>query len=466
MEYASTPQLRSPRPLRKHLNLFIMLGALLIICTLNFAANRPSNPNAFDVSKREKLVQERHRCRSTPCLRRMLIDPTFPAKVANTSINGNRLCAQLNIALDMTNFTLPFARGALEWMLNSALGSLKNQTSTRSAWPSTWQAILSISDKTVNGALLAEHYGLVDETLSEPIRKLQQEGIHLFMTRNPGSALKRLAMENPLCAWVANIRLDADDVLAPGYLEYISNNVVKQLEQTTTFKGDPWLGAVLAPRRLNRVVLGHGICMASMMERKVFAGYSVGQATLVSVSVFATLGYSAVSGDHTAVLQLLRNEVTRKVLRDVNYSSRAGRLPALNKSTNLMEDGFQSYNEAYDKMDEAQSRITFIDIRENSFGPVHPYLVTPLSGHFPWGELNELPPCTLSQMKQIQGGFGYNIDFAFAGMKILEPIQLIDACRSNIHFRKAAKEMFSSDAENCFQMVQRRLVSTMSLLKK
>ena len=98
-----------------------------------------------------------------------------------------------------------------------------------------------------------------------------------------------------------------------------------------------------------------------MMEGQLFAGWSVGQAIVVPVPVFADLGYDIVGGDHTTVGQLLRNEVAHKVLHDADFSSRAGRLPALSKSTNQTEDGIPDYDKAYDDLDAKRSRVLIID---------------------------------------------------------------------------------------------------------
>ena len=317
-----------------------------------------------------------------------------------------------------------------------------------------------IADNTANNTLLEEHQRLMDMTLSEPIRKLQQDGIHLYTTRKNGQhvrSLRQLVKQNPQCAWVANVRLDVDDVLAPGYFEYISNNVVvDKLEGTTTARGESCLGALVTSRTLNKLVLGKGICEANMLEGNLFAGSSVGQTAVTSVHAFSEMGYRiAGGGQHKTLCQRLRNEVARKVLHDADYSSRAGRLPALNKTTNQMDDGFETYNEAYDQLDATRSRVLIFD-RYETFGQVHPYLITPLSGHFPWGELSKLPPCTVSQRERITAGFGYDIDFAFAGMTALESVELIDACRSNSFFQTAAANLFSHAGETCFQIVQRR----------
>lgn len=438
----------------------LFIGLLMTTHGLESEVRGSSGSDFFDDSAGvNALHRERHPYRIAHRLHRRNTTPIFTEKVTDGTANNNdRLCVQLNMHLVMTNFTLPFTKAALEWIVNSAFSSLKNQTIARSAWPKSWQAVLSIADRTVNKTLLEEHRKLVNVTLHGPLRKLQQEGIQLFVTGNgqQGRSLKQLVAENPQCAWVAKIRLDADDVLAPGYLEYISNEiVVKKLEGTSTTEGRSWLGALIASRKLNRVVLGKGVCEAKMMEGQVFAGWSVGQAIVVPVPVFVDLGYDIVGGDHTSVGQLLRNEVAHKVLHDADYSSRAGRLPALNKSTNQMEDGIPNYNKAYDDLDATRSRVLIIDTN-NTFGHVHPYLVTPLSGHFPWGELNELTPCTGPQKEKIQAGFTYSIDFVFAGMEILKPVELVDACLSNNHFRLASPRLFSSVDENCFQMAQRR----------
>ena len=434
----------------------LLIGLLVITHGLKSEVHGLSGSDFSDVSAGVNAV---HRARHPHRPRRKSTHPTFTEKVTDGTANhNNRLCVQLKIALVMTNFTLPFTEAALEWIVNSALSSLRNQTSAQAAWPNSWEAVLSIVDRTVNRTLWEEHQNLVNATLHGPVRKLQQEGIQLFVTGHGRQrrSLKQLVAENPQCAWVAKIRLDADDVLAPGYFEYISNEiVVKNLEGTLTTEGRSWLGALIASRKLNRVVLGKGVCEAEMMEGQLFAGWSVGQAIVVPVSVFADLGYNIVGGDHTTVGQLLRNEVAHKVLHDADYSSRAGRLPALSKSTNQTEDGIPDYNKAYDDLDATRSRVLIVDTN-NTFGHVHPYLVTPLSGHFPWGELNELPRCTGPQKKKIQAGFSYSIDFVFAGMEILKPVELVDACLSNNHFRLASPSLFSSVGENCFQMTQRR----------
>lgn len=64
--------------------------------------------------------------------------------VADGTANNDRLCAQLVISINLTNFAMPFTKGALGWMMNVALASLKNQTSAQAAWPKSWEAVLTI----------------------------------------------------------------------------------------------------------------------------------------------------------------------------------------------------------------------------------------------------------------------------------------------------------------------------------
>jgi hypothetical protein len=444
---------------------FVLIGVLattyiLDVGVINGSSSLRSPFIAADLSAVQYPASEHYGSPTAPAFLRSLFVPTV--EVVNSIANNNRLCAHLVISLNLTNFTIPFTKGALEWMVSAAFASLKNQTSARTVWPNSWQAVLVVADNTANDTLIAEHQRLVNRTISEPIRKLQKDGIHIYTTKNSKKdrSLEQLVEDNPQCAWVAKIRLDADDFLAPGYFEYIANSVVvNKLEVTTTSAGESWLGALIASRRLNKLVLGKGICDSNIEKSSIFSGYSVGQTIVVSVSVYAELGYKIIGGDHTALGQLLRNEVAHKVLHDADYSSRAGRLPALNATTNQMEDGFASYNEEYDQLDATRSRVLILDIYE-SFGQVHPYLITPLSGHFPWSELSKLPHCTVSQIEKIKAGFGYNIDFAFAGMETLEPVELIDACSSNSFFFSTAAKLFSYARETCSQMVERRRKST------
>ena len=386
--------------------------------------------------------------------------------------NNDHVCIHLTISLNLTSFTLPFAKGALEWMVNSALGSLQNQTIARTAWPTSWQTVVFIIDDTASDTLLEEHMDMVAMTLTDPIRSLQQEGIHVYMTENtrkkreaaapmPLTDPAALIKENPQCRWIAKIRLDADDILAPGFFEYLANDVVVDiLEGTRTAEGDPWLGAVVASRTLNKLFVGKHICHASLMEGNLFSGFSVGQTIIVSADTFAALGHKIVGGDLGTLGQLFRNDVARKVLHDPEYSSRAGSLPVVNKMTNSSEAGFRELDDVYDLIDAARSRVMILDSKA-TFGKVHPYLITPLSGSFPWGWLDSFPACDMEQMERVKATFNYSVEFAFIGASTFQPVELVDACQSNSFFPKTQKPLFEQ-GEDCFQMAARRAKSKMS----
>lgn len=168
------------------------------------------------------------------------------------------------------------------------------------------------------------------------------------------------------------------------------------------------------------------------------------------------------TGSHTELGQLLRTEVARKVLNDSEYSSLAGTLPVLNKWTNEWEAGFRDYNKSYDLVDAARSRVMTLDTKE-TFGKIHPYLITPLSGSFPWAEINTLPACNSTQIKNIQSSFNYSVKFAFDAAMIFQNVELIDACQSNSFFSHTQKALFlGNQTEDCHQMVDRRAKSKVS----
>ena len=348
-------------------------------------------------------------------------------------------------------------------METSALSSLERQHCTGDRWPDTWRAVVTLDDHSNEPSILESHTH-ARAALQDALKAFRERGVNVNgVERVRGSAsdeirMEDFFMEHKSCQWIAKVRLDADDVLAPCYFENLQDVTLERLQQTRTAKGDPWLGAVVGPRQLTEVILGKGICHAHVQDHKVFSGSSVGQTIILSRDAYLQLG-RVPSGSHTQILQIVRNDVVHNIIGHKDYFSRAGSL--FHTSTdNTSVSGYGLYNRSYDEEDESTSRIAMVDTLY-AFGYRQLYMITPLSGHFPWGKIGSYQACDAAGITNAEALIEYDVGDLMAGAEKLSELDMIDACQSNKWFVDVQKSLFVL-GEDCHQMTTRRRAEHLS----
>jgi hypothetical protein len=120
------------------------------------------------------------------------------------------------------------------------------------------------------------------------------------------------------CDWVVSVKLDADDILAPGYLDWVVKEILPTIER----------GAIVASRRLPRLNYGFNRCYANPKAGLVgklgthatcpyWAGWATGQTRIFRRDVFLALGMPFQSDPHAIALSVLRSQVYTKILNEI-----------------------------------------------------------------------------------------------------------------------------------------------------
>jgi hypothetical protein len=247
-----------------------------------------------------------------------------------------------------------------------------------------------------------------------------------------------LSQENK-CNWIVSIKLDADDVLSPGYLDWITRSIIPTLHR----------GAVVASRKLARLNYGFGRCfvnpeihffkpMGEYDTCPYFAGWSVGQVRVMRRDVFEALDMPFDSDAHAVNLSVLRAQVMTKVLKRVPP-------PLLNRDFKLVKN-YTLFLDTDAEMEELTG-IKMVETTEAGFGPAGVYMKTPLSSHFPFNEYPSYGECTpalwskaisnATLLNKVKGTFDYIYNY---GEK--SKMTLLDLCKSSGTWRKERRSWF------------------------
>lgn len=178
------------------------------------------------------------------------------------------------------------------------------------------------------------------------------------------------------CAWIFSTKLDADDVMMPGYLDWMRDEVVPKLRR------EEKLGALVTTREnLPKILVAFDRCTALKPSKGQFwSGFSVGQTTIMRKDLFEKIRF--VQGGHYFILNKFRKIVMTKFL---NQKVPSGFFP---------EDANFTQMEAADERIEEQSRIKLVDTYSSGFGTAGFYMHTLLSGHFRYTSLPRAAVCT------------------------------------------------------------------------
>lgn len=244
---------------------------------------------------------------------------------------------------------------------------------------------------------------------------------------------------NTDCDWFVSVKLDADDVLAPGYLDWVVQSVIPTLDR----------GAIVASRKLPRLNYGFGRCfvnpekhffksMGQLDTCPYYNGWSVGQVRVLRRDVFLALGMPFDSDAHAVNLSVLRAGVVEKILKRAP-------IPLLKRDFQLVKN-FTLFQDTDAEMEELTG-IKMVETTEAGFGPAGIYMKTPLSSHFPFNEYPTYPECTpevwtdaianATMLNRIKGTFEYVYE---SGEK--SKMTLLHLCKSSAVWRKERRSWF------------------------
>lgn len=192
--------------------------------------------------------------------------------------------------------------------------------------------------------------------------------------------------EKTTCEWVVSVKLDADDVLAPGYLDWIVKKVIPTVDR----------GALVATRRLPRLNYGFHRCDTEINSGlngilgkpetcPYWSGWAVGQTRIFRRNVFDSLGRPFQSDAHALALTIMRKAVYNEILKET---------PPWYLRENFQHAKRWHMFRRSDAIMEKTTGIKMVDSVEAGFGPSGIYVRTPLSSHFPFGKTPTLAPCT------------------------------------------------------------------------
>lgn len=271
------------------------------------------------------------------------------------------------------------------------------------------------------------------QDLDRQVAPILQQYRNLQVDFSPGAYdAQRVAFGKTTCAWVVSVKLDADDILAPGYIDWIVEKVIPSLDR----------GAIVASRRLPRLHYGFDRCYAN--RNTVYAepglnttcpywsGWAVGQTRIFRRDVFEALGMPFKSDAHAIALSDLRSAVFTRILNEKPPSF-------LRRDFELAKD-FNSFR-ATDTEMEKKTGIKMIESTDAGFGPAGFYMKSPLSSHFPFMSVTNLHHCSretwdaavtnATVLNTVKGNFSYMFDW---GRK--SNVTFYHMCRSSTIFQK------------------------------
>ena len=234
------------------------------------------------------------------------------------------------------------------------------------------------------------------------------------------------------CEWVVSVKLDADDVLAPGYLDWIVKKVIPTVDR----------GALVATRRLPRLNYGFHRCdtdinaglkgiLGKPETCPYWSGWAVGQTRIFRRNVFDAFGRPFQSDAHALALTTMRRAVFTEILKE--------------RPPWYLRENFQHAKRWHlfrrsDAIMEKKTGIKMVDSSEAGFGPSGIYVRTTLSSHFPFSRAPTLAPCTKKQWAEtvarataknvVKGKYDYLYEW---GTK--SKLTYYDLCKSSKIFR-------------------------------
>ena len=373
------------------------------------------------------------------------IPGSMGATVASWNVSSNKeahlegdtsVCIIGSIRMySMENNTLPYVRARMAFLRDVALRSFQTSYTCKQADKvKMFHVVIPISgwESHYNSWEEVETLFGLDSDRSLPLAADDCKVKVTVGIKAGGGKQAVAALDAADCKWVATVRLDADDSLTTGYLDFVVDHVIPKLATTKTKSGYPWLGALVASRSVAGFFWGDHRCTAFSSSPQAGAGYqggvSIGQTRLYRRDVHTAVGKPIRGGNHVYELGALRTLIAKQFLNMTNYQSPFG--------ANYVPD--------VDARDEEIAQVKAIEPSIDGFGYVSGvYTKTPLSGTFPWLYSLEIPRCTRATWREITSAFpAGSMDFLLQSpaIKLLGNLSVYDVCRSNVYFLKRKRQ--------------------------
>jgi hypothetical protein len=231
---------------------------------------------------------------------------------------------------------------------------------------------------------------------------------------------------NTDCKWVISAKLDADDVILPGYLDWIVQKVIPTLRR----------GALVGGRYMARLHIGFGRCTVDTSRgpgRHFWSGMATAQTRVFRRDVFEALGMPFESSNHSTAVNRLRRDVFEKILKL--------KPPKLLKNTTIKVMRNITLQKSWDAEMEKITGIRMVEptLAREPFGPPAVYIMSPLSGHFNYSKIVKAPLCTEAVWSRFWNdamhlnGIKSNLDYIFKTVQHVD-FSVYDTCKSHTFF--------------------------------
>lgn len=259
-----------------------------------------------------------------------------------------------------------------------------------------------------------------------------------------GRAYKKAArmFKQTTCSWVVSTKLDADDFLSPGYLDWIAQKVIPSLEK------DGSRGAVVGARNIGKLQYAYGRCEVHTAGYPHggyhFPGEAMGQTRIFRRDVFEALGMPLEAPSHTTALVVTRRAVYEKILR---VHENVTEIPWF-VSTDYKILRNHSLQEAVDSEMEKATGIRMIETNRAGFGAPGVWLKTPLSSHVNYNHVITAKPCTdelwstIINEAMFLNGIKSQFEYVHDTLKVLNT-SLYDTCQSSKTFTSFKMKWFN-----------------------
>jgi len=412
------------------------------------------------------------------------------------------------------SFTPRYAVTALAWLRDGPMHSLAGQDAH------TFIEIGFTVEKDSNNELL---YELIFTELGEMLRTRRatlvlQKNVYSYIgptetdvgiaKEGPGSSMKNWEVSNTTklaimqsatrssrCEFITYSRLDADDILAPGFFQAM-HEVIKNNYSGLGPYDKPWLGGFFSFREAVNWQLmlgGNGYKYGNRAGTwcrwrdefhngmSLAAGFSIGQTKALRTSVWEKIGFSA-GGSHVLAMNDFREFVVHGYLNDTSWKAKTlthlnkkARCGDKNKSRQRTEKHGNDPLLCVDEQisDQDYSRLWLMDVMNSGqFGlrPAGIYMLTPLSGHWPWYRTESASVRKFKHLcdspvglKEANSHFSsIPLDDYIKHSKAIfsdDKFNVMDACMSNTFWRNINSDLFLTPEETCEQLAGRLMVA-------
>jgi hypothetical protein len=268
----------------------------------------------------------------------------------------------------------------------------------------------------------------------QPMIKEYSRVIVDFSPNSYNESLRRVSTSN--CEWIVSVNLDADDILVPGYIDWIINQILPTLDK----------GAIVASRRLPRLHYGFNRCNLDVKQGLLgklgtwetcpyWSGWATGQTRILRRDIFESLDRPLHPVPHALALSQLRSAIITNLLKQI---------PPVYLHNDFELAKNYTLFESIDNEMELITGIKMIDSTDAGFGPAGIYTKTPLSSHFPFAEVSTYDYCSKEKWEEVisnanllnQANQSYDYLYEW-GQK--SKITFYHMCKSSIMYKKERK---------------------------